>query len=67
VGTHLSTFYKWYRRYLEDNVEGLDPKKPKARPFWSKVLDDVKEQVIQQALEQTELLPRELACRITDT
>jgi putative transposase len=27
----------------------------------------VKKQVVQQALEQTELSPRELACRITDT
>jgi putative transposase len=27
----------------------------------------VKEQVVQEALEQTNLSPRELACRITDT
>ena len=45
----------------------MDPKKPKARTFWNKIPDEVKEQVVQQALEQTELSPRELACRITDT
>ena len=27
---HQSTFYNWYRRYLEDGVEGLGPKKSKA-------------------------------------
>ena len=67
LGIHRSTFYNWYRRYLEDGVEGLGPKNPKARSFWNKIPVEVKEQVVQQALEQTELSPRELACRITDT
>ena len=67
VGIHRSTFYNWYQRYLEDGVEGLSPKKPKARTFWNKIPEEVKEQLVQQALEQTELSPRELACRITDT
>ena len=45
----------------------MGPKNPKARSFWNKIPVEVKEQVVQQALEQTELSPRELACRITDT
>jgi putative transposase len=53
---HHSTFYKWYRRHLEDGVEGLGPKKPKARTFWDEILEEVKEQVVYEALEQTELL-----------
>ena len=36
MGIHRSTFYNWYRRYLDDGVEGLGPKKPKARTFWNK-------------------------------
>ena len=67
LGIHRSTFYNWYRQYLEYGVEGLGPKKPKARSFWNKIPVEVKEQVVQQALNQTELSPRELACRITDT
>ena len=55
IGIHRSNFYNWYRRYLEDGVEGLGPKKPKARSFWNKIPVEVKEQVVQQALEQTEL------------
>ena len=66
IGIHRSTFYSWYRRYLEDGIEGLGPKQPKARTFWNKIPEEVKEQVVCEALEQTELSPRELACRITD-
>jgi putative transposase len=45
----------------------LGPKKPNAQSFWNKIPVEVKEQVVQQALEETELSPRELSCRITDT
>jgi transposase len=67
LGIHRSTFYNWYRRYLKDGVEGLGATKPKARSFWDKIPDEVKEQVVCEALEQTNLSPRELACLITDT
>jgi len=67
IGIHRSTFYSWYRRYLEDGIEGLGPQQPKARTFWNKIPEEVKEQVISEALQQTELSPRELACQITDT
>ena len=67
LGIHRSTFYGWYHRYLEDGVEGLSSKKPSARTFWNKIPEEVKEQVVETALEQTDLSPRELACRITDT
>jgi putative transposase len=60
LGIHRSTFYNWYHRYLADGVEGLGPKKPKARTFWNKISDEVKEQVVCEALEQTNLSPREL-------
>ena len=45
---HRSIFYNWYRRYLENGVEGLGPKNPKARSFWNKIPVEVKEQVVQQ-------------------
>ena len=48
-------------------MEGLGSKKPKARSFWNKIAVEVKEQVVQQALEPTELSPRGLAYRLTDT
>ena len=59
LGIHRSTFYNWYSRYLEDGIEGLGPKKPKARTFWNKIPEEVKEQVVCEALKQTELSPPE--------
>ncbi len=67
LGIHRSTFYNWYKRYLEEGESGLGHKKPKARGFWNRIPDEVKDQVVEKALEQTELSPRELACHITDT
>ena len=52
MGIHSSTFYNWYRRYLEDGVERLGAKKPKARTFWNKIPEEVKEQVVCEALEK---------------
>jgi hypothetical protein len=62
-----STFYNWYRLYLEDGVDGLGAKNPKSRTFWNKIPVEVKEQVLFEALEQTELSPTEMAYLITDT
>ena len=62
-----STFYDWYRRYAEQGYEGLVPKKPARRRHWNRIPDKVREQVVETALEHTDLSPRELACRITDT
>jgi hypothetical protein len=47
LGIHRSTFYNWYRRYLEDGIECLGPKKPKARSFCNKIPVEVKELVVQ--------------------
>ena len=40
LGIHRSTFYSWYRRYVEDGLEGLGPKQPKARTFWNKIPEE---------------------------
>ncbi|MZG31542.1 MAG: helix-turn-helix domain-containing protein [Nitrospinae bacterium] len=32
-GIHRSTIYNWYRKYLEDGLVSLKPKKPKVRTF----------------------------------
>ena len=55
LGIYRSTFYNWYRRYLEDGMEGLGPKKPKARCFWNKIPEGVKGQVVCEAFKETDL------------
>jgi len=62
-----STFYVWYRRYLEDGYDGLGERRPYVRRFWNRIPQYEKERVVQIALEKPELTPRELAYHITDT
>ncbi len=67
LGVSRSSFYEWYNRYLTDGFDGLKPKPAKRRSFWNKIPDKERAKVIDTALEQTELSPRELAYHITDT
>ncbi len=62
-----STFYDWYRRYLNDGYEGLKDRSKGPKRFWNKIPDEVKREVVDIALEHTDKSPRELAWYITDT
>ena len=66
LGIASSTFYGWYRRYVERGFEALHDKKPPPRPRWNRVPDKVRAEVIDLALKKTELSARELACHFTD-
>ena len=66
LGISRSTFYVWYKHYLEDGFEGLKPKSPNRKSFWNKIPEKEKKKVIEIALEKEDLSPRELACHITD-
>ena len=45
---------------------GLEARNPAHRRYWNRIPEKVRQQVVEAALEQTELSPRELACRMTD-
>jgi putative transposase len=62
-----STFYDWYRRYREEGPEGLADRQPRRRQFWNQIPQQVREHVVDVALEHTEKSPRQLAWHITDT
>lgn len=66
LGINRSTFYQWYRRYLEHGYDGLADRKPTPRKFWNKIPEGVKTQVVDTALQYPEKSPRELAWFITD-
>ena len=66
IGVERRTFYHWYRRYLDEGPEGLNPKKSKPRRRWNRVSERVRKDVLEMALERTELSPRELAWVYTD-
>jgi putative transposase len=65
LGIAPSTFYGWYQRYLEGGPEGLEDRKPRPRARWNRISPEVRQQVVELALERTELSPRELACHFT--
>lgn len=59
-----STFYVWYQRYQELGPEGLQPKTArKNNQFWNRIPDQVRQQVVDLALEYPEESPRQIAYR----
>ena len=66
LGINRSTFYEWYRKYRESGFEGLKPKVSQRKSFWNKIPDKQRNEVVEVALDQTALSPRELAYHITD-
>jgi putative transposase len=66
LGVPRSTFYGWYQRYEADGFDGLHDQKPAPRPRWNAIPRAVQDEVLDMALDRTNLSPRELACRYTD-
>ena len=66
LGISRSTFYEWYKNYLENGFDGLKPKVVNRKSFWNKIPDNRRNEVVEIALDQTTLSPRELAHHITD-
>jgi len=60
------SFYRWYHAYERDGFDGLKNKSRANRQHWNRIPDSIREQVVDIALEQPELTPRELAWHITD-
>jgi transposase-like protein len=63
LGIPRSTFYNWYDRYLEGGVEALQDRKPTPKAVWNKVPDHMRKALVDMALDEPELSPRELAVR----
>ncbi len=67
IGVPPATFYRWYDLYQTGGPEALEDRSPKPDRVWNRIPDEVREQVVQLALDEPELSPRELAVRFTDT
>ncbi len=61
-----STFYRWYRRYLEEGADGLADR-PRQRRFWNRIPDQERERRGRVGPGEPELSARELAWHITDS
>jgi len=67
LGIPRSTFYAWYDKYQSGGVDALEDKAPMPARVWNRIPDDIRKQVVDLALDEPELSPRELAVRFTDT
>ncbi len=67
LGIPRTTFYRWYDKYLTGGPEALEDKSPKPTRVWNRIPDDVRSRIVDLALAEPELSPRELAVRFTDT
>jgi putative transposase len=62
-----TTFYRWYDRYQMSGPEALEDQLPHPSRIWNRIPDNIRQRIIDLALDVPELSPRELAVRITDT
>jgi putative transposase len=67
LGVPLTTFYRWYDRYLIGGPKALEDQSPRPSRVWNRIPDDVRRRIVDLALDVPELSPHELAVRFTDT
>lgn len=65
LGIHKRTFYNWYHRYTLFGEDGLNSKRV-SRVQWNSIPQDLKNLVVEIALNSPELSSRELATKIVD-
>jgi transposase InsO family protein len=67
LGIPRSTFNRWYDRFLTGGIDALEDCKPRASRVWNHIPDKMRDQIIELALNEPELSPRELAVTFIDT
>ena len=66
LGIPRSSFYRWYDRYQRGGPEGLADRPSRPDRVWNRIPEAIRSQIVDLALDQPELSPRELAVRFTD-
>ena len=66
LGIPRATFYRWYDLYQTGGPEALDDRSPRPSRVWNRIPEEIRDQIIDLALDEPELSPRELAVRFTD-
>ncbi len=67
LGIPSTTFYRWYDRYRVFGGDGLEDRTSGPGRVWNRIPEDVRQQIVEMALDEPELSPRELAVTFTDT
>ena len=66
LGMPRSSFYRWYDRYQRGGPEALADRPSRPDRVWNRIPEAIRSQIVDLALDQPELSPRELAVRFTD-
>jgi transposase InsO family protein len=66
LGIPRATFYRWYDRHRNGGPEALGDRSPRPDRVWNRIPEGIRGQIINLALERSELSPRELAVCFTD-
>ena len=61
LGIARRTFYRWYDRYLEGGPDALEDKPSRPNRVWNRIPGKIQNQIVEMALERSDLSPRELA------
>lgn len=63
LGIARRTFYRWYDRYLAGGPEALEDRPSAPSRVWNRIAPEVQDQIVEMALDYSELSPRELTSR----
>ena len=66
IGVSRPTFYRWYDLYRRFGETALADRRGGSGHVWNRIPNSVREQVLEMALDEPELSPRELAIKFTD-
>lgn len=66
IGIPKTTFYAWLDRYAAGGFDALEDRKPQPRRVWNRIPDAIRDKIIERALDEPELSPREVAVAFTD-
>lgn len=66
IGIPRATFYRWYDRYQASGLDGLADGLPSPNAVWNRVPEQRRNQLLEMALDEPDLSPRELAVRFTE-
>jgi hypothetical protein len=61
LGIHKRTFYNWYGKYKADGYNGLASKARTSESQWNRIPNEIRNDLVDFALEHPELSSRELA------
>ncbi len=66
LGIPNTTFYRWYDKYRAFGEASLEDRTSGPGRVWNRIPDDIRHQIVELALDEPELSPRELAVKFTD-